>query len=91
VAAIGVNCVPAPAVGRCLAELPEAHPRVAYANVGHATPDGLWVATDAVDPAAYAALAATWPAQVIGGCCGTTPAHIAAVASVLQATTGPGA
>jgi S-methylmethionine-dependent homocysteine/selenocysteine methylase len=81
IAAVGVNCTSAPVIARCLAELPRTIPRVAYANVGHATPDGAWVTTDAVDPAAYARYAATWEAEIIGGCCGTGPAHIAAVAA----------
>jgi homocysteine S-methyltransferase len=39
--------------------------------------------TDAVSPTAYAAAARDWRAlgaSIIGGCCGTTPEHVRAVA-----------
>jgi len=45
------------------------------------------VPTDAVDPDRYADYAASWVAagaSIIGGCCGTTPATIGAVADRLQ-------
>jgi len=80
IAALGVNCGPAHALAAPLAELrrvcgPE-FPLVAYGNVGYADDKQGWVNTDAVDPDAYARWAVDWPAHIIGGCCGTTPAHI---------------
>ncbi len=41
-----------------------------------------WTLTDDVQPAAYAQHARQWMQQgaaIIGGCCGTTPDHIAAL------------
>jgi S-methylmethionine-dependent homocysteine/selenocysteine methylase len=83
-AAVGVNCVGAPFLAACLAHLPIGVPRLAYANVGHAAPDGGWVPTDAVSPQAYARYAATWDVAIVGGCCGTRPDHIAALKRRLE-------
>jgi S-methylmethionine-dependent homocysteine/selenocysteine methylase len=58
----------------------------AYAEVPY--PEGPQNDTrDSVSVDRYAALAAEWLAQgaaMIGGCCGTTPAHIAAVARTIR-------
>ncbi len=84
-AAILVNCCPAFAVGAMLNTLRDSvgeTPYGAYANVGEPDPVQGWRNTAAADPQAYAALAARWLAQgarLIGGCCGTTPEHIAAL------------
>src|SRR4029077_9180435 len=55
----------------------------AYANAGSAD-DGIgWRAPDAEGAARYAALARMWldaGASVLGGCCGTGPAHVKALA-----------
>jgi methionine synthase I (cobalamin-dependent) len=80
--AVGVNCVAAPDMAGCLALLPPGVAHLAYANIGHATPEGAWVATDAMDPATYRRYAAGWPVALIGGCCGTRPEHVAALAAV---------
>lgn len=53
-----------------------------YANTGELGADGLWRVTNAVEPAVYAVAACGWRragARLIGGCCGTTPAHIEAL------------
>ena len=80
VSALGVNCGPTPHLANPLAELQSACPRdfplIAYGNIGYADDDVGWVNTDAEDPAAYAGHAVHWPAKIVGGCCGTTPAHI---------------
>ncbi|MEK7275883.1 MAG: homocysteine S-methyltransferase family protein, partial [Chloroflexota bacterium] len=80
IAAIGVNCGPTHALAAPLAELRAAcgpdFPLIAYGNIGYADDKQGWVNTDAVDPDSYARTAARWPAQIIGGCCGTTPEHI---------------
>ncbi|MFO0820071.1 MAG: homocysteine S-methyltransferase family protein [Pirellulales bacterium] len=78
--AMGVNCGPADSLGKPLTELraicgPE-FPLVAYGNIGYADAKEGWVNTDAVDPEVYVRYAERWPAQILGGCCGTTPAHI---------------
>ncbi len=49
--------------------------------------DGLISLRDDLDPASYAAFASEWlalGATVIGGCCGTRPAHIQALATALS-------
>jgi S-methylmethionine-dependent homocysteine/selenocysteine methylase len=88
--AVGVNCVPAPeteAQVRCLGDaLPDDVRIMAYANVGHADEAGNWVSTDAVDPARFADYARRWVdagATIVGGCCGTTPDTIRAIADRL--------
>lgn len=90
-AAIGVNCVAAPSTEaqvKLLRLLLPHHIRIiAYANVSKACADGTWLKTDAVDPEIYADYAARWiaaGASIIGGCCGTTPAMIRALAAHLR-------
>jgi len=80
VRALGVNCGPAHTLAKPLAELraicgPD-FPLMAYGNIGHADETQGWINTDAVSPESYAQWAHTWPAQIVGGCCGTTPEHI---------------
>jgi S-methylmethionine-dependent homocysteine/selenocysteine methylase len=60
----------------------------AYPEIG----DGADAATQALEPPALAALARGWiaaGARVVGGCCGTTPAHVRALASVREALVTP--
>jgi pyruvate/2-oxoglutarate dehydrogenase complex dihydrolipoamide dehydrogenase (E3) component len=80
VKALGVNCGPANTLAKPLAELraicgPD-FPLIAYGNIGFADEAQGWINTDAVDPDSYLQYARTWQAQVVGGCCGTTPEHI---------------
>lgn len=89
--AIGINCVAAPAIEaqvKLLRMLVPQNVRIsAYANVGKATPEGAWIASDAVDPEVYAQYAARWivaGATIVGGCCGTRPEMIAAIARGLK-------
>ncbi len=81
--ALGVNCLAPRLVPPCLAPLRRSgRPVLVYANVvgdaagpGQASPDG------------YAREALRWVAagvRGIGGCCGTTPAHVAALARRLR-------
>lgn len=98
--AVLVNCTAAPLTltyVEALADLPV--PIGAYANVGRAE-DLLGELADwgkapsseaelAVRAARYAALAAGWQAagaSLIGGCCGTTPAHVRALRERLAGT-----
>lgn len=79
-----VNCVPLAYIDRAYAELRAAArgPIGLYANVGHADDTIGWTLTDEVQPAAYARHARRWIEQgaaIVGGCCGTSPAHIDAV------------
>jgi homocysteine S-methyltransferase len=82
--ALLINCAPAPGLHRTLADLRASTslPIGAYGNVGVREDNGIWIQTDAVQPAAYATYAGRWRrvgAKLIGGCCGTGPAHIAAL------------
>ncbi|GIW82748.1 MAG: homocysteine S-methyltransferase [Gemmatales bacterium] len=82
--AILLNCIPVRSVEprlQSLASLTE-KPIGAYANVGHVDEKIGWTLTNAVTPEEYAAAARKWyerGASIIGGCCGTTPEHIAAL------------
>lgn len=88
IAALGVNCGPTPNLAKPLAELqsacPQDFPLIAYGNIGYADEAVGWVNTDAEQPAAYSAHAVRWPARIIGGCCGTTPAHIAELSKMIR-------
>lgn len=85
--ALLVNCLPADAVLQALSELREVCSRMpvgAYANIGYADENGQWVMTDSINPVVYARHATEWleaGAAIIGGCCGTTPEHIAEIPS----------
>jgi len=81
-----VNCVAARETRSFVAELADLGvPFGAYANAGPEE-DGLgWGADVGAAAIAYEALARTWldaGATVVGGCCGTGPAHIARLASI---------
>jgi homocysteine S-methyltransferase len=55
----------------------------AYAHLGEMDPAVQWPRSPVLEPEAYADRAAAWVergATMVGGCCGTTPAHIAALA-----------
>ena len=89
-AVILINCVPLAYIDRAFDELRTAHhgPIGLYANVGYVDDQTGWALTDDVLPAAYAQQARYWlqhGAAVIGGCCGTTPEHIAALKAMLPA------
>lgn len=80
VKALGVNCGPAHALAKPLAGLRafcgSGFPLIGYGNIGHA--DGVqgWINTDSVNPERYLQYARTWSADIVGGCCGSTPEHI---------------
>jgi S-methylmethionine-dependent homocysteine/selenocysteine methylase len=83
--AIGINCVPARKLAGDLGKLAAAAPGVplaAYGNLGLPADDRGWAFTEELSPEEYAALATGWldlGIRLVGGCCGTTPAHTAAV------------
>lgn len=96
VAAVGVNCVPLELVTPALAALRAATtaPLLAYPNSGESYdavtktwgPSGGGSAAEPGkdEPAGLAGLAGTWRelgARMVGGCCGTTPGDIAALAA----------
>lgn len=90
-----VNCVPPEDVARALPRLRDAtdRPMGAYAHVGKFDPPSWkfefhpqFAGTEAWPPARYADAAGAWRASgagVIGGCCGTGPAHIRALRDVM--------
>jgi len=83
---IAVMHSPIAAVAPALQELRarSSTPLGAYPEIG----DGS-AATEAVTPADLAAQARAWidaGARIVGGCCGTRPAHIRAIAASLKAT-----
>jgi S-methylmethionine-dependent homocysteine/selenocysteine methylase len=64
-------------------------PLGAYPEIGDGTPH----APHSVSPAAFAAQALGWlasGAQIIGGCCGTTPEHVRALVALRTATSVKG-
>jgi S-methylmethionine-dependent homocysteine/selenocysteine methylase len=84
------NCAPVPDITRALGELAKDYrqPMGGYAHVGRFDPPD-WMFTDEYPPEQYAAAAGEWArtgAQVIGGCCGTTPMHIEALKTTLPKT-----
>ena len=94
--AILLNCAPPDDIAIGLEELGKICnvPFGAYAHIGRYDPPS-WkfdfhpqlVDTDAWPPERYAACVEKWQqmgAAIIGGCCGTTPAHIKAVKDALQ-------
>jgi len=82
-AAVLINCLPASAVPACLPALRNSGLAFGvYANLGAPTPMG--GRSEECSPAEYAQHGRDWlraGASVVGGCCGTTPAHIRALAS----------
>ncbi len=89
---IGINCISATSMQRQINHLrsclPDTMPIMAYGNVGHADSEGGWVSTDAIEPKRYSSYAMDWidsGANIVGGCCGTTPATISAIRDELEA------
>jgi S-methylmethionine-dependent homocysteine/selenocysteine methylase len=88
---IAVNCAPIEDITAALAELRKhrSGPVGAYAHIGRYDPPSWkfgfyprFSGSDQVPPAKYLDAAREWKrrgAQVIGGCCGTTPEHIGAL------------
>ena len=83
--AISINCVPARRLAADLERLAAAAPGVplgAYGNLGLPEDESGWTFADELLPEAYSAEARRWltiGARLVGGCCGTTPAHTAAL------------
>ena len=90
VGALLVNCLPVDHVPGMLSWLRDFTelPLGTYPNLGHLA-GSLWRFDEDVGPARYAEHALRWRAegaQVVGGCCGTTPAHIRAAGDALEGT-----
>jgi S-methylmethionine-dependent homocysteine/selenocysteine methylase len=88
--ALSINCVPARRLAGDLASLARAAPGLplaAYGNLGPPTGEDRTVFADDVSPEDYAVLAREWlaaGARIVGGCCGTTSAHTAALRRMLD-------
>ena len=64
-------------------------PTMAYAETGIFDPPH-WVYAEGTAPDRFAAAARQWVeagVQIVGGCCGTTPSHVAAIRSMLDTLT----
>jgi S-methylmethionine-dependent homocysteine/selenocysteine methylase/SAM-dependent methyltransferase len=90
VGALLVNCLPVDHVPGMLSWLRDftGLPLGVYPNLGHLA-GPLWRFDEEIDPGSYAELALGWRAegaQIVGGCCGTTPEHVAAAADALEDT-----
>jgi homocysteine S-methyltransferase len=87
---IMLNCGNHRVLSAALAKLLAAEPTApvgAYANMGRPNDETGWSFTDEMAPDDYAEVAREWVrmgARVVGGCCGTTPAHIRALAAALK-------
>jgi S-methylmethionine-dependent homocysteine/selenocysteine methylase len=84
--AVLINCVPCDGVDAGLeAARKTGLPFGAYAHMGEVDPASGWPSTPVLPPDAYAQRAKRWldrGATIVGGCCGTTPEHIAALARI---------
>jgi S-methylmethionine-dependent homocysteine/selenocysteine methylase/SAM-dependent methyltransferase len=88
--ALLLNCIPPDHVGGMLGWLRDFTdiPLGVYPNLGYLSDDG-WRRDPGVSGAEYADLALQWRAegaQIVGGCCGVGPEHIAAARLALQRT-----
>jgi S-methylmethionine-dependent homocysteine/selenocysteine methylase len=95
VAGVCINCTPSTVILTPFSELRAATRSFPnrnlviglYANIGKTEDVAGWTNTADVSPLEYARQAAKWlelGAHFIGGCCGTTPAHIAALRMVIS-------
>lgn len=90
-----INCTPVSAILPPFVELHRAVQAFGglpltglYANVGHVEDISGWSNTADLTPLEYARVAARWMQygpRLIGGCCGTNPAHIAALRIMVDA------
>ena len=90
VGALLVNCLPVDHVPGMLSWLRDFTelPLGVYPNLGHLA-GRLWRFDEEIGPPEFAQLALAWRAegaQIVGGCCGTTPDHVAAAAFALAGT-----
>lgn len=85
--AVGVNCVPTSGIAACLGALAGCGtPFLVSPNQGEPREGEPGRHLEECTPSAFAALADSWRrsgARILGGCCGTTPAHIRALAERL--------
>ncbi len=90
--ALLVNCAPPHVVTAALERMHwkgETRPRGAYANFGVENDVNGWTPNATTPPDTYGEVARTWQqlgARILGGCCGTTPAHVRALAQAVAKT-----
>lgn len=91
-----INCTPSPSIHQPFTELRENAPHTLriglYANIGHTDEIKGWTNTEEVSPEGYATLAQQWlalGASLVGGCCGTSPAYIAALKAMINQEVHP--
>lgn len=90
--AVGINCTPPQFVTSLIRQIKQAAPGkaiVAYPNSGEIYADSSQTWFGTVTPIECAKAARQWldtGAQLIGGCCRMGPAHIAAMAKILNST-----
>ena len=86
--AVLVNCAPVSWVEPLLFELAELPVALgAYGNVGRPCADQGWRNDAGADPQSYVDAARSWlaaGASIIGGCCGTSVAHISALSRLAE-------
>jgi S-methylmethionine-dependent homocysteine/selenocysteine methylase len=90
VGALLINCLPVDHVPGMIPWLRDftGLPLGVYPNLGHLA-GREWRFDERIGPAEYAQLALEWReegAQIIGGCCGTSPEHLAAAAAAVTGT-----
>jgi homocysteine S-methyltransferase len=90
IGALMINCIPPDHVDGMVSYLRDFTdlPLGVYPNLGYYTDEG-WRFEPGVGSAEYAAMALRWRAegaQIIGGCCGVGPAHVAAARELLEQT-----
>jgi S-methylmethionine-dependent homocysteine/selenocysteine methylase len=85
---VGVNCLPPSLVPACLEVLGRSgRPFGVYPNLGAPEETADQPRSEELDPEEFAARVAAWcelGARFVGGCCGTTPAHLRALATRLR-------
>lgn len=95
-AMVSLNCLPVRQVDETIDALKAAWPGpwALYANAGRPEDLDSGVIATAVSPDEYAEHAKRWlseGARIVGGCCGTTPAHVAALRTLVpEQATGSG-
>ena len=88
--AIGLNCIPPEGMTRNLPRLRAGtrRPLIAYAHLGNPEPITGWSFAQDISAEEYVEHASRWieiGARIVGGCCGTTPAHISALRPLVDA------
>ncbi len=89
ICAVLVNCSPPGTITEALQSLRKLTdlPIGGYANLGTVDDTVGWKADERISGSVYAAAAESWlqaGAQIIGGCCGTRPEHIAALRRLID-------